>query len=152
LDTSSAKFATTLAPSKPAPINRDWVVEGEPKARSAMIFSSSDGSACTIVWDCTAGRFTWRYDIDETVCIVEGSVNIRDSHGATRTLCAGDVAFFPRGSVANWHIETYVRKVAYCHVPLNGLVALGLRALRRALRRLKSMLPSAGAPSELMGS
>ncbi|WP_227590544.1 cupin domain-containing protein, partial [Klebsiella aerogenes] len=36
-----------------------------------MLSWSADGSASTIVWQCTEGRFEWHYDFDETILILE---------------------------------------------------------------------------------
>ena len=66
---------------KPAPINADWIIEGAPVARNALLSRSEDGSAFTLIWDCTAGLFEWRYSIDETVYILEGSVIVRGRGG-----------------------------------------------------------------------
>ena len=40
----------------PAPIPADWVLEGAPLARERSLASSSDGTACAVMWDCTSGR------------------------------------------------------------------------------------------------
>ncbi len=101
-----------------APINGDWILEGKPVARNALLSRSEDGTAFTLIWDCTAGLFNWFYDIDETVYILEGSVVVEDEAGAARKLAAGDTAFFPAGSRAKWRVDSYVRKVAFCRNPL----------------------------------
>ena len=98
----------------PAPIHSDWVMEGRPLARNALLSQSEDGTACTLIWDCTAGLFNWHYDIDETVYILDGAVIVQDDNGVIRRLEAGDTAFFPAGSHAVWRVESYVRKIAFC--------------------------------------
>ena len=65
------------APLKSSPINPAWILEGRPVARNVVLSTSDDTTACTILWDCTAGKFNWHYDFDETVHIVEGSVVVR---------------------------------------------------------------------------
>jgi uncharacterized protein len=114
---------------KISPINPAWILEGEPVARNAVLSRSADTTACTIFWDCTAGKFNWHYDFDETVHILEGSVIVSSENSPAKRLEAGDVAFFPVGTKAHWHVETYVRKVAFCRrvlprqaVPLIHLV------------------------------
>jgi uncharacterized protein len=120
----------------PSPINEDWIVEGAPAARSAILSRSRDETACTIMWDCTAGKFRWFYDFDETVHILEGSVWIDDGQGPRR-VGPGDVVFFPVGSSALWEVETYVRKLAFCRktlpAPIGAAVKM-LRAVRAAMR------------------
>ena len=102
----------------PSPIYANWVLEGNPVARNKVLSSSADGSASTIIWDCTAGRFNWNYDVDETIYVIEGGVVVKDLAGATRRLNAGDTIFFPAGARAEWHVESYIRKIAFCRTPL----------------------------------
>ena len=128
---------------RPAPINKDWIVEGEPVARNAILSRSADTTACTIMWDCTAGKFNWRYDFDETVHIIEGSVVVSSENTPPKRLQAGDVAFFPVGTVAHWHVETYVRKVAFCRRVLPRQALPVIRALRWAKGLLRGPQPQA---------
>jgi uncharacterized protein len=123
---------------KPAPINPAWILEGKPQARNAILSRSDDKAACTIMWDCTAGKFNWHYDIDETVHVLEGSVIVSSENTAPKRLEAGDVAFFPAGTTAHWHVETYVRKVAFCRrlLPAPAQRVIGtLRWVKGQLRR-----------------
>jgi uncharacterized cupin superfamily protein len=126
---------------EPAPIRPEWVLEGDPQARSALLSGAADGMAMTAVWDCTAGAFNWFFGGDETVHILEGEVVVDDGSGP-RTLRAGDVAFFPAGAWARWEVAAYVKKLAFCRDPLPRPVL----ALVRAVRKLKSMLRK-GAPA-----
>ena len=116
----------------PAPIDPAWVHEGNPVARNLVIAGSTDRSAWTMLWDCTAGKFEWHYTVDETVHILEGGVTV-SAAGVTKTLGPGDVAYFPAGSSANWHVENYVRKIAFCQKPDPLIFALPLRAVRKLL-------------------
>ena len=102
----------------PSPIYPNWVIEGNPIARNKVLSSSADGTASTLLWDCTAGRFNWFYDVDETLYVIEGAVVVKDVTGASRRLSAGDIIFFPAGARAEWHVEKYVRKIAFCRTPL----------------------------------
>src|ERR1700733_5189030 len=128
-------MSTTAAEFKSCPIHPSWIREGLPKARIAMLSDgSSDASAFTVMWDCTAGRFDWFYSIDETVYILEGAVTLTLPSGATRHLSEGSTYFFARGTRAQWQIDNYVRKVAFCHEPLSSKVFI-VKRLFRALRR-----------------
>jgi hypothetical protein len=120
---------------EPAPIRPEWVLEGQPQARSVLLSGAADGMAMTAVWDCTAGAFNWFFGGDETVHILEGEVIVDDGSGP-RTLGPGDVAFFPAGTWARWEVRSYVKKLAFCRDPLPGAVL----ALVRAVRRLKSLV------------
>jgi uncharacterized cupin superfamily protein len=139
----SILFAGDSTQLNPAPISRDWILEGNPVARNKMLAISHDKSATTWIWDCTAGRFDWFYDIDETVYVIEGSVTVRDHHGATRTLATGDVAFFPAGSSAEWTVSKYVRKVAFLRQPPSPYVML----LQRVWNKLNRMARIGSAKS-----
>ncbi len=124
----------------PKPIEPSWVLAGNPQARLSLHSRAYDDQATTAIWDCTAGTFRWYFGWDETVMILEGEVHITAEDGSQRTLKAGDIAYFPGKSWATWHIETYVRKIAFCRkefpTPIN--VALKLRD------RLRGVTPSSG--------
>ena len=121
---------------KPAPINPEWVLEGNPEARSCEQSASRDNAAFTAVWDCTAGTFRWYFGWDETVYILEGEVHVTDADGGTRTLRIGDVAYFRAGTWATWKIDTYLRKVAFMRRALPAPASFIYRASDAARRRL----------------
>ncbi len=129
---------------EPAPIPQGWILEGTPEARGKILFCSTDEMAFTVMWDCTAGRFNWFYDIDETVCIMEGSVTVRDSAGRSTTLKPGDTFYFPAGSQFHWIVTHSVRKVAFIHIPMSSK----MRLARRLYHGLKAVLrPRSKAPA-----
>src|SRR5580700_1329667 len=101
-----------------SPIRASWILEGQPVARVALLSSSADGTASTYFWDCTAGKFNWFYSFDETFHILEGEVTLKSPSGNSQRVAAGDTVFFPVGSSAEWTVEKYVRKLAFCRVPL----------------------------------
>jgi len=131
---------------KPAPIEASWIIEGKPFARNTSLSSSADGTAWTIVWDCTAGKFNWHYDIDETICILEGSAIIEADGLPAKSYGPGDVVFFRKGAHARWHVETYVRKIAFCRRTLPFPLAIAFKILSR-LRRMRSsgLAPAGGS-------
>jgi uncharacterized protein len=120
-----------------APINPAWIIEGNPVARNGFVASTADGNSSTWMWDCTAGKFNWYYDIDEIVYFIEGSVIIRDTGGShePRHLNAGDTVFFPAGSNAEWTVPNYIRKFAILRAPMSSKLLL-LRSAYRSLKRL----------------
>ena len=120
-----------------APIEPSWVLEGHPQARNRLISKSRDGTAFTLLWECTAGVFNWRYDLDETVHVMEGEATIADP-GGVRRIKAGDLVFFPAGSNATWTVDRYIRKVAFFRQALPGPIAILVKAWERlshAMRR-----------------
>jgi len=124
----------------PAPIRPDWVLEGNPITRNQVLSSSADGTASTLIWDCTAGRFNWFYDIDETIYVIQGGVVVKDFGGLPRRLQAGDTIFFPAGARAEWHVEHYIRKIAFCRAPLPRPV----RVAKRGYQFLKRLVGNRG--------
>ncbi|KQV84219.1 cupin domain-containing protein [Rhizobium sp. Root1220] len=120
-------------PMKSTPINADWIVSGEPQARTAEHSRGHDDAALTAIWDCTAGEFRWFFGWDETVMILEGEVHITAEDGTERMLRAGDVAFFAGGTWARWRVDDYVRKVAFLRKPFPKPMAIAYR-LRNLLR------------------
>jgi uncharacterized protein len=120
-----------------SPINPAWILEGNPVARIDQLSVSADGTAATYIWDCTAGRFNWFYSFDETFHILEGTVSLKEAN-STRIVSAGDTVFFPIGSSAEWTVEKYVRKLAFCRIPYPEY----LNTARRLARRLKGMVRS----------
>lgn len=132
-------------PLKAAPINPDWVLAGAPAARNRELSHSADWGAWTMVWDCTGGRFEWRYDIDETVHFIAGSVTISVDGGPARLYGAGDVLFFPCGCRAVWEVHDYVRKVAFCRETLPRPLVIAQKIYRRLFRLLSPGAAKVGA-------
>jgi hypothetical protein len=132
-----------------APIRGEWIIEGNPVARLELLSSSADGTASTYYWDCTAGRFNWYYSFDETLHILEGSVTLKEPSGRSRHVVAGDVVFFPAGSSAEWTVERYIRKLAFCRTPLPGYFLL-FRNAGRSLKRLALGKPKQSESSGLL--
>jgi len=52
-------------------------------------------------------------------------------------VAAGDTVFFPKGSSAEWTVDKYVRKLAFCRTPVPGYLTFArqvVRTLKRAVR------------------
>jgi uncharacterized cupin superfamily protein len=126
------------------PIRPEWILEGQPVARIELLSSSADGTASTYFWDCTAGRFNWFYAFDETFHILEGAVMLKDVTGRSRRVTVGDTVFFPRGSTAEWTVDTYVRKLAFCRNPVPDSVV----AVRNLVRRVKRFIRGDRGPEK----
>jgi uncharacterized cupin superfamily protein len=123
-----------------AAINPNWILEGNPVARNKLLSKSADGTASSYIWDCTAGRFNWFYDVDETIYVIEGGVVVNVA-GAARRLSAGDTIFFPAGTRAEWQVEGYIRKIAFLRVPLPRWVVFA----KRGYRFLKRLVGNGGS-------
>jgi uncharacterized cupin superfamily protein len=129
----------------PAPIVPSWVLKGTPMARNRTLFHSSDKSAWTILWDCTAGEFNWHYEFDETIHFLEGGAIIALPGGTPRRFGPGDVIFLPAGTVARWKVDDHVRKLAFCQAPVPLPLHWPLQLIRRIARLIRA------APALLQG-
>ena len=137
LGTSSARFT-------PNPIHAAWILDGKPVARVELLSSSADGTASTYFWDCTAGRFNWFYNFDETFHVLEGEVTLKYPSGVSRRVRTGDTVFFPAGSSAEWTVDNYVRKLAFCRTPVPRVLTLARHVVRRLRRVVRGGSPEGG--------
>jgi uncharacterized cupin superfamily protein len=120
----------------PSPIEPSWIIEGNPVAKSGALSHSADGTASTIVWECSEGKFNWYYDFDETILILEGSIVLEnDTMGPTR-YGPGDVIFFRDGAHAKWHVEGRVKKLAFCRKTNPAMLGFALRVFSKIKRTL----------------
>jgi hypothetical protein len=124
------------------PVNPAWILEGAPIARIELLSSSADGTASTYFWDCTAGRFNWFYSFDETLHVLEGAVTLKFSDGRSRHVMGGDVVFFPKGSSAEWTVDHYVRKLAFCRTALPSFLISARDVMRRVKRFGRTPAPN----------
>ncbi|MCP3459881.1 MULTISPECIES: cupin domain-containing protein [unclassified Bradyrhizobium] len=124
---------------KPSPIEPSWIIEGNPQARSHLLSTSACGTATTLIWSCTEGKFNWYYDLDETIMILEGSMVIESDGMPPKRYGVGDVVFFREGAHAKWHIEKYVKKVAFLRQTNPAGLGYAIRAINK-LKRMSSVL------------
>lgn len=137
---------TSSANLVPNPIEPGWILDGKPIARLELLSRSADGTASTYFWDCTAGRFNWFYSFDETFHVLEGEVTLKYPSGTSHRVTAGDTVFFPAGSSAEWTVDKYIRKLAFCRTPVPRYLTL----VRQVARRLKRVVR--GGSNEDAGS
>jgi len=144
---------------EPVVIRPEWIREGTPRARSRIVARTTDDLAFTALWDCSAGRFEWFYDFDETICVLEGGIVLTSAAGERTVLGAGDTFHFPAGSHFEWIVPDYVLKVAFVHEPLPEKLLRARRfyqAVKRwarpaGLRALLTGAPLAPGPATLAG-
>ncbi|MCP3471606.1 cupin domain-containing protein [Bradyrhizobium sp. CCGUVB1N3] len=115
----------------PAPIKQSWIIEGTPEARSRLLSASACKTSKTVVWSCTEGKFNWYYDRDETILILEGSIVLESEGMPPKRYGVGDVITFREGAHAKWHVEGYVRKLAFLHVNSPFPIAVAIRVIRK---------------------
>lgn len=102
----------------PDPIYESWILSGTPTARSKTLAVSPDRASMTVLWDCTAGTFYWHYRQDEAVLFLSGDAHLLQEDGKEQRFSAGDFAFFPAGTVAQWRVDAYCRKIAFLREPV----------------------------------
>jgi uncharacterized cupin superfamily protein len=126
---------------KPSPIEPSWILEGNPEARSRELSTSACRTTKTLIWSCTEGKFNWYYDVDETIMILEGSIVLESEGLPPKRYGAGDVILFRDGAHVKWHVENYVKKIAF----FRQTIPFGLVFAVRAINKLKRMFsPPAG--------
>ena len=134
---SVLKVARKDGPLVDQPINPDWILEGTPHARVSGWAESPDGTTSHWTWDCTAGRFRWYYEIDESIVIVAGSVLIQVDDEDPIELAVGDAAYFPAGHWVTWQVGDYVRKQAVVRVPVPRTMRYAVKGIGRRTHRLR---------------
>ena len=135
---------------KPAPIEPSWSIEGNPEARSHSLSTSADGTATTLIWSCTEGKFNWYYDFDETIMILEGSIVLESDGLPPKRYGVGDVIFFRDGAHAKWHVEGHVKKIAFCRKTTPAVIGFMIRVVNKLKRMFLS--PGERRPASLMGA
>lgn len=134
---SKITFATTDTADLGAnPVLASWVLSGAPETRSRLLARSRDRTSYTMVWDCTGGRFNWRYHTDETVVVLEGEAFVTDENGEEHRIGPGDVTFFPAGASAVWRVPKYVRKAAFLRIALPPPLGFVVRAWNFLVRTI----------------
>ncbi len=140
----------------PDPIPSDWVIEGTPQACSKYLAGSADGATSVMAWSCTAGRFLWRYQVDEVLHIISGEAFVTDENDTVRRLGPGDMAFFPAGARSVWHVPRAVRKLAMCRHSMPRPLGFMVRAWNHLIHRLGGVFAGrrtlAGRPALLAGA
>jgi uncharacterized cupin superfamily protein len=115
------------------PISADWVLEGTPETRSKELARSHDLTSHVMVWDCTAGRFKWHYNKDETLVVLSGEAFITNG-SEERRIGPGDVVFFPAGSSSTWRVPKYIKKVAFLRHTMPRPLGFGVLAWNKFIR------------------
>lgn len=112
----STAFSSSQGDLVSQPIEPSWIRSGAPVARAITLTESPDGLLTTGLWDCTAGTFTWIFQTDEIVHILEGEVTVRDG-STVHELGPGSVCYFPRGLETIWEVPKYVKKTFVLRAP-----------------------------------
>jgi uncharacterized protein len=133
---SLIEVSHTAANLTPSPIDPSCIIEGNPVAQASVLSKSADGQAWTMVWQCSEGKFNWYYNFDETLLILEGSIVLESRAMPPTRYGPGDVIFFRDGAHAKWHVESEIRKLAFCRKTQPMLLGFALRAFSKVKNTL----------------
>ena len=88
-------------------------LDGPMPTADLELWSSSDGTVRTGVWECGPGRFrtTFGDDEGEFIWLVAGTLTCVEEGGPTPRLDVGEAMLFPPGWSGEWRIEGTLRKV-----------------------------------------
>ncbi|MFZ1908331.1 MAG: cupin domain-containing protein [Burkholderiales bacterium] len=110
----------------PLTVDSSWIISGSPVFRANVFQHSRHAATLSGIWECVGpAKFEWRYGVDESIYVLEGSVEI-EYLGRKIRLVAGDSAHFAAGTTAVWTVTDHVKKTYYINRP--GLL---MRAIRR---------------------
>ena len=118
----------------PEPLPQEWILNGTPVARSKILVRSRDWTSSVVVWDCTAGSFTWHYGQDETIFVISGEAFLLLEDGSERRFGPGEVGFFPAGTTCTWRVAESIRKVAVLRESMWRPLGLCLKVWKKLLR------------------
>jgi uncharacterized cupin superfamily protein len=130
----SSAFESARGDLVDQPIEPSWIRTGTPVARAITLTESPDGLLTTGIWDCTAGTFTWIFQTDEIVHILEGEVTVKDG-GVTHKLVPGSVCYFPQGLETIWEVPKYVKKTFVLRAPHRSRLRRVASAIKARLTR-----------------
>jgi uncharacterized protein len=95
---------------EPIWVDPSWVLSGSPKIGMTVFSDAQHLGSFSGIWQATGpAKFIWKYGVDESIYIIDGSVDI-EYMGNKFTLRPGDSTFFAAGTEAIWTVPDHVRK------------------------------------------
>ena len=89
-----------------------------PTQNNHTYFEDPSGQMRVGVWDCgPCERLPARFDRNELMCVLEGSLTLTASNGETETFGPGDAAYVTEGSEFAWANKDYIRKFYAIYEP-----------------------------------
>jgi hypothetical protein len=82
--------------------------------------------------------------------ILEGSIVLESDGMPPKRYGAGDVIFFRDGAHAKWHVQGYVKKIAFCRKTNPAVIGFMVRVVNKLKRMLLS--PGERRPASLMST
>jgi uncharacterized protein len=88
-----------------------WVkIAGEPRMKTWVLHTASDGAMVSGIWECTTGSYHATYTAYEYVVLIAGRIVITPDGGVPVTVEAGDAFVVEKDFKGTWVIEENVRK------------------------------------------
>ena len=94
---------------RPAPLDPDQIVAGEPQTAELTFAASEDGVESAGFWRCTRGTFT-DVEVEESFLVIAGRATVRYEDGREFELVPGSVHRFAGGERTTWVVEETVMK------------------------------------------
>ena len=105
----------------------DWGSVGDPVSQPPCTLRGDSltlpiaGAPDMGIWECSPGRYRRQIRSAESMHILTGEAVFTPDGGSPVTLKAGDVVFFPTGTLGEWEIKTTLRKMYLVFDPAAGL-------------------------------
>ncbi len=99
-------------------IDKQFIVEGNPKTRLWKCFISEDKKIHSGFWTCQGGAFVIPTHTSNEMCtVLEGEAIVETEDGKQFHIKAGDTIFIPYGIKNTWYVKDFIRKSYICSFP-----------------------------------
>jgi uncharacterized protein len=87
------------------PIDPAEIISGEPEARAAELWKDPASGAVTGLFSCTRGCFNYRFEVEESMAILQGVLVLWSEAGETVELTAGDSVVIPAKTTVAFDVK-----------------------------------------------
>ncbi len=98
---------------EPYPLPKETIKEGDPNGQVHWLRVSGAGEAPYYagIWTCQPSVFDYRFELNESLHVLEGHVVVSQEGGPTIDMRPGDVVSFPKGAMTRWAVKAPFKKV-----------------------------------------
>ena len=98
---------------EPYALPKESIVEGDPKSQVHWLRVSGPGELPYFagLWTAQPSVFDYRFELDETLHVLEGHVVVSVEGGPTIDMRPGDVVSFAKRAMTRWHVKAPFKKV-----------------------------------------
>jgi len=94
---------------EPDPLDREQVIEGDPRTYDLQLSESAEGSEVSGFWMCTPGVFS-DTEMEESFVVIHGSAEVEMADGKRLVLGPGDTHSFSAGEKTVWTVDATLLK------------------------------------------